>query len=162
VLAAVGARFVIARERGTETLPVDRFFTGFMTTALGEGDLLTGIELPSLEGGQAAAYVKFDHPATRYAVIGVAVVLGAKGGACMSAAVAMGGLVPTPLRATSVERALVGQALSDEVLGRAAAAVAADLGGDIVGDLYASAEYRKAVAPVWVRRALAAARGRLG
>jgi carbon-monoxide dehydrogenase medium subunit len=161
VLAAAGARFVSAGERGSQTVGVEQFFTGFMTTALGGRDLLTAIEIPAQDAGQASAYVKFEHPASRYAVIGVAAVLAVDGGRCASAAIALGGLVPTPIRATTVERALAGQALSDDALTKAAAQVAADLGTDIVGDLYASADYRKAVAPVWVKRALTAAAARV-
>lgn len=161
VLAAVGARFTFAAGRAMQTVGVERFFTGFMSTALGDGDLLTAIEIPIQGAGQAGAYVKFEHPASRYAVIGVAAALTAGGGRCTAAAVVVGGLVPTPTRAASVERALIGQPLSQDLYEKAAAQVASDLGGDIVGDLYASADYRKAVAPVWVRRALAAAAARL-
>ena len=132
-----------------------------MATALGEHDLLTAIEVPAKTAGQGSAYVKFEHPASRYAVIGVAAVLGVSGGSCTSAAVAVGGLVPRPTRASAVERTLTGQALTDATIASAAAEVAADLKGDIIGDLYASAEYRQAVAPVWVKKALAAAAARV-
>jgi carbon-monoxide dehydrogenase medium subunit len=64
------------------------------------------------------------------------------------------------MRGASVEKALVGQALSADIIAKAAGQVAQDLGGDIIGDLYASAEYRKAVAPIWVKRALTAASDR--
>ena len=161
VLTALGARFVVTSGRGQQTIAVDQFFTGLMATALGEDDLLTAIEVPAQAAGQGSAYVKFEHPASRYAVIGVAAVLSVSGGTCTSAAVAIGGLVPRPTRAPSVERALIGQALSDATIASAAADVAADLGGDILGDLYASAEYRQAVAPVWVKKALAAAAARV-
>jgi carbon-monoxide dehydrogenase medium subunit len=106
------------------------------------------------------AYLKFSHPASRYAVIGVAAILTVSRGAFAAAAVAIGGLVPRAARASSVERALIGQGVSDERIAAAAQLVAGDLGDDVLGDLYASAEYRKAVAPVWVRRALAAAADR--
>ena len=128
-----------------------------MATALGEHDLLTAIEVPAKTPGQGMAYVKFTHPASRYAVIGVAASLTVSRGTYAAAAVAIGGLVPQPARASSVERALIGQGLSAERIAAAAPLVAEDLGTDILGDLYASAEYRKAVAPVWVRRALGAA-----
>ena len=68
--------------------------------------------------------------------------------------------MPQPARASAVEKALVGQALSAEAIANAARRWSQDLGGDIIGDLYASAEYRKAVAPVWVKRALTAAADR--
>jgi carbon-monoxide dehydrogenase medium subunit len=161
VLAALGASFVITSGGGQRTVPVNQFFTGLMTTALGEGDLLTAIEVPAQAAGQGSAYVKFEHPASRYAVLGVAAVVGVSGGTCKSAAIAVGGLVPRPARAASVERRLVGQALADAAVAAAAAEVGADLGGDIIGDIYASAEYRKAVAPVWVKKAVAAAAARV-
>jgi carbon-monoxide dehydrogenase medium subunit len=104
--------------------------------------------------------VKFSHPASRYAVIGVAAAVSVSGGKCTAAAVAVGGLVPRPVRAAGVEKALGGQALSGETIAKAASQVSQDLGTDILGDIYASAEYRQAVAPVWVRRALTLAASR--
>jgi aerobic carbon-monoxide dehydrogenase medium subunit len=141
-------------------VPASGFFKGMMATALGEHDLLTAIEIPARQRGQGAAYVKFTHPASRYAVIGVAAAVTVSGGTCTSAAVAVGGLVPRPMRAPALEKALAGQALGAETIAKSAPLVAHDLGDDILGDIYASAEYRKAIVPVWVKRALTAAAGR--
>ena len=160
VLTALGARFVISSGGQSKTTNGSDFFTGLMATTLGENDLLVAIEVPSRQPGQGQAYVKFSHPASRYAVIGVAAVVTASGGKCASAAVALGGLTPQAVRAPSVERAIVGQALSPDSIAKAAESVAADLGDDILGDVFASAAYRKAVAPVWVKRALTAAADR--
>ena len=160
VLAALDARFVVSGGAGTTTVNAGGFFKGMMTTALGEHDLLTAIEVPAKQNGQGAAYVKFTHPASRYAVIGVAAAVTVSGGTCTAAAVAVGGLVPRPMRAPAVEKALAGQALSAETIANAARLVVQDLGDDILGDIYASADYRKAVVPVWVKRALTAAAGR--
>jgi carbon-monoxide dehydrogenase medium subunit len=160
VLTALGARFTIAGPRGTRTVDAGGFFTGMMTTALDDQDLLTAIEIPAKQKGQGMAYVKFSHPASRYAVIGVAASVTVTGGTCTAAGVAIGGLVPTATRARSVEKALVGQPLSADAIAKAAHQIAQDLGADILGDLYASADYRKAVAPVWVKRALTAAADR--
>jgi carbon-monoxide dehydrogenase medium subunit len=157
VLTALGARFTIAGRDGQRTVDAGGFFQGMMTTALGEHELLAAIEVPARSTGQGMAYAKFVHPASRYAVIGVAAAITASGGKCTAAAVAVGGLVPRPVRASSVERALVGQALSAETIAKAAGQVSEDLGIDILGDIFASAEYRRAVAPVWVKRALARA-----
>ncbi len=160
VLAALEARFVVSGEAGSTTVRASGFFKGMMTTALGEHDLLTAIEIPARQRGQGAAYVKFTHPASRYAVIGVAAAVTVTGGTCTSAAVAVGGLVPRPMRAPALEKALAGQPLGAETIAKSAPLVAHDLGDDILGDLYASAEYRKAIVPVWVKRALTAAAGR--
>ena len=154
VLTALGARFVVTGPAGHRTVEAASFFQGMMATALGEHDLLVAVEVPARTAGQRMAYVKFVHPASRYAVIGVAAVLTTSGGTCTRAGVAVGGLVPRPVRAMSVEKALVGQTLSADLVAKAAAAVSQDLGSDILGDLYASAEYRRAMAPIWVKRAL--------
>jgi aerobic carbon-monoxide dehydrogenase medium subunit len=160
VLLALGARFTVVGPAGTRTVEADAFFQGMMATALGEHDLLTAIEIPERTAGQGMAYVKFAHPASRYAVIGVAAMVNVKGNTCSSAAVAIGGLVPRPTRVASVERAIAGHTLSADAIAAAASQVVRDLGTDILGDVYASAEYRKAMAQVWVKRALADAAGR--
>ena len=131
-----------------------------MTTALGGHDLLTSIEVPVATEGQGSAYAKFAHPASRYAVIGVAASVTVSGGSCTAASVAIGGLVPAPVRASSVETALTGQSLSDDAIASAAAEVSKDLGDDLLGDIFASGEYRAAVVHVYVKRAVAAAAGR--
>jgi carbon-monoxide dehydrogenase medium subunit len=157
VLTSLGARFVVSSAGGSRTLGVGEFFKGLMTTAIGAHDLVTRIEIPVKAKGQGMAYVKFEHPASRYAVIGVAATVAVSGGTCTAATVAVGGLVPRPVRVVAVEKALTGQALSPDVINKAATQVSQDLGAEILGDLFASADYRKAVAPVWVGRALALA-----
>ena len=176
VLAALGATLTVVGAEGERSVGIGDFFTGVMMTSLGENDLLTSIRVPSA-AGRGTAYVKFSHPASRYAVIGVAasVGIGTKGGGwiskikgepketvCTEASVAIGGLVPTPVRCNAVEEALRDQAPSDEAFKAAAAAVSGDVGDDLLGDVFASADYRRAVAPVYVQRALAAAAGRAG
>jgi aerobic carbon-monoxide dehydrogenase medium subunit len=160
VLTALNARFMVTGPDGSRTVDAGAFFTGMMTTALTERDLLTAVEIPIRAKGQGMAYVKFVHPASRYAVIGVVAAVSATGGTCTAAAVALGGLVSRPVRATTVERALGGRQLSAETIANAASQVSRDLTTEILGDLYASAEYRRAVAPVWVKRALTLAASR--
>ena len=157
VLVAVGARFGLTGPGGPRSVEAAQFFLGLMTTALGDQDVLTTIEVPAKRSGQGMAYAKFAHPASRYAVIGVAAVLTTSGGVCSSATVALGGLVPSPTRASAVEAALARQPLNGDTMARAAAAVSKDLGGEVLGDLFASAEYRRAMAPVWVAQALSVA-----
>lgn len=157
VLVALDARFVVASSKGERTVSASEFFQGMMTTALDASEILAAIEVPSKKTGQGMAYIKFSHPASRYAVIGAAAVVTMKGGACEAAQVAIGGLVPVPARLRDVEAAVKGARPSEDVTAKAAAAATKQLGGDILGDVFASAEYRKAIAPVYVKRALAAA-----
>jgi carbon-monoxide dehydrogenase medium subunit len=160
VLTALDARFVISSGGQSKTSDARTFFTGLMATTLAENDLLIAVEVPVKPAGQGQAYVKFSHPASRYAVIGVAAVINANAGKCTSAAVVLGGLTPSAVRTPAVEKAITGQTLSPNTIGNAAAQVTRDLSDDILGDVFASAAYRKAVAPVWVRRALTAAADR--
>ena len=160
VLTALGATFNVAGPSGERTIAASEFPTGLLENALEENEILTGVSVPSAPSG--SAYVKFPHPASRYAVVGVAVILSVDGGTCSSASVVVGGVETMPTRAASVEAALAGSDLSDGALDAAAEAVAGDFGGDPISDIFASAEYRKAMAAVYLRRALGAARSRAG
>jgi carbon-monoxide dehydrogenase medium subunit len=160
VLVALDARILASGPGGERTIAADEFFTGIMTTALAEDEILTAIEVPASSRGQGSAYEKFSHPASRYAVLGVAAWVAVANGTCSAARIALGGLVPNARRAGSAERALVGKAINDDTIAAAAAQVAADLGDDVSGDIYASAEYRSAMAPVFTKRVLANAAAR--
>ena len=160
VLVALEARLMAEGPDGKRTLDAGGFFQGLMTTALKEHEILTAIEIPAHPKGQSSAYAKFAHPASRYAVIGVAAVITASGGKCSSARVAVGGMVPRPVRASSVERALTGQELSAENIAKAASQVTENLGNEVLGDIFASEQYRRSVASVWVKRALTQAAAR--
>jgi carbon-monoxide dehydrogenase medium subunit len=160
VLVALDARILASGPGGERTIAADQFFTGIMTTALAEDEILTAIEVPASSRGQGSAYEKFSHPASRYAVLGVAAWVAVANGTCSAARIALGGLVPNARRAGSAERALVGKAINDDTIAAAAAQVAADLGDDVSGDIYASAEYRSAMAPVFTKRVLANAAAR--
>ena len=162
VLRALDATIAVTGGGGERSIPAADFFEGMMATALGEHDIVTAIEVPAAPAGQGQAYVKFSHPASRYAVVGVAAAVTVSSGAVGAAAVALGGLVPAATRAASVEQALAGQTPSADAIAAAASAVSADLGDDLIGDIYASAGYRRAMAPVCVKRALTTAVERAG
>lgn len=162
VLTALGATFHITGSGGDRTVSAADFFTGLFETALAEGEILTAVDVPGEGAGTGSAYVKMFNPASRYAMVGVAAVVTVSGGTCTTASVALGGMVPSATKLPSVEAALVGQALDDAALTAAAAAVSSDWGDEILGDIHASAEYRQAMAPVFVKRALAKAAERAG
>jgi carbon-monoxide dehydrogenase medium subunit len=162
VLVALDARIVAIGPAGERTISADGFFTGIMSTALADNEVVTAIVVPSSARGQGSAYVKFSHPASRYAVIGVAASVTVAGNSCSAARVALGGLLPHASRAPAVEKALTGKPLDTSAIANAAAQAGSDLGDDVTGDIFASAAYRKAVAPVYVKRAIAAAAARAG
>ena len=162
VLTALGATFNVTGPGGERSIAASDFATGLLENALQEDEILTSVSVPSIPAGAGSAYVKFAHPASRYAVIGVAAIIDVSNGRCSSASVVVGGVETTPTRASSVEAALMGSDLSDEALFRAASAVASDFQGDPMSDIFASAEYRQAMAAVYVRRALGTAVSRAG
>ena len=155
VLTALNARFVIEGPGGSSrTAYPNEFFGTPLEPNLAANEIVTTVEVPSFAANQRAEYAKVAHPASGYAVVGGAVVVTLDGDRCSSASIAVGGLVPAPVKASSVERALIGQTLNVDNIMAASSQVANDLGSDVIGDFYASAEYRRAMAAVEIRHAL--------
>lgn len=153
VMLALGASVNVVGSGGERTITADDLFVDLLTTSLEPDEIITEITIPAGNGRRGMAYEKHPHPASGYAVVGVAVVLEAgEGGIAGSARVAVTGATANAMRLTAVEAALSGGALSAEAL-RAAADHAAD-GLEITGDHYASAEYRAHLLRVLTRRAL--------
>jgi len=157
VLVALGAHITVVGPRGERTLDASHFFTGIMTTALADDEIVSAVVVPSAGRGEASAYAKFPHPASRYAVVGAAALVIVAQGKCSAVSVALGGLLPHARRLPAVEHALVHQPATEAAIAVAAARTGDDVGDQANGDIFASAEYRTAIAPVYVKRALAAA-----
>src|SRR5262249_8224261 len=159
-ILALDAELVAKSTKGDRVIKASDFFVEMLTTALEPGEVLREIRIPTGKGKVGQAYVKVRHPASGFAVVGVAVNLSIDGGQCQSAAVGITGVSSKAYRATKTEGALQGKTLDVKTLG-AAAAFAAD-GVDVNSDLYASTEYRKQLAAVYTRRALETAISRAG
>ncbi len=157
ILVALNANFDFEGPYGKRVMPASGFFRGLFETMLGKQDVLTAIEIATEKRGTGSAYVKMSHLASGYALLGAAATLTVVDGRCTAAGVAIGGLTPKATRLPSVEAALIGKTLEIANLGSAAEAIQDDLGDDLLGDFYTSAEYRKAMAPIYVQRALKAA-----
>ena len=162
VLVALDARITAIGPKGTRTISAEDFFTGIMSTALAEDEVVSEIVVTASTRGQGSAYVKFAHPASRYAVIGAAALVSMEKDLCRAARIAVGGLLPHATRARAVETALVGKPGTAATIEAAVAQLHADLGDQVSGDIFASAEYRAAVSPVYVKRAVTAAAARAG
>jgi len=157
VLLALDAVFTVVGPNKKRTIKAGEFFQGLMATALQDREIVTAIDVPARRGGVGMSYAKFSHPASRYAVLGAAAVVVMKKGTCTAANVAIGGLLPAPVRLEAVQAALVTQKPTAEIIDKASALVSSSLGQDVLEDVYASASYRAAMAPVYVKRALTAA-----
>ena len=174
VLTALGASFNLQGPSGARTVAADDFFIGPFETAVGADEVLTGVSVPALAANQVAEYAKMAHPATSFAVVGAAAVVTLEGDGhghdhghdhdhdhghhhaprCTAARVAVGGLTPKPTRSPAVESALAGQELTLDSIAEATALVGGDLGDDLLGDVYASADYRRNMAGVELKHAL--------
>ena len=152
VMLALGAEMTAVGPKGSRTIKADDLFTGLFTTALAANEVLTQITVPVMAQGQAGAYVKHPHPASRYAVVGVAVVGSADGANVKGVRVGVTGASAHAYRARKVEDAINGQTLNASTI--AAAAGHAAEGAAMLSDLTASAEYRAHLVQVYTARAL--------
>lgn len=156
VALALHAQMYVAGPGGERTVPADEFFVDLLTSAVEPGELLTRITIPVPAGKVGMSYQKFGHPASGYAVTGVAAVLTLdEAGACQECSVAITGAGTKATRATETESALRGQALDEATIARAAEQAGAGI--EFLGDIYASEEYRQQLVRVYARRALSAA-----
>jgi carbon-monoxide dehydrogenase medium subunit len=144
------AELVAQSPRGRRSIAAGQFFTGFFATALAPDELLVEIRIPPQPGG--GAYLKFPHPASGFAVVGVAALAAVSSGTFEWVRVGVNGVGPAGYRATGVEDALAGRPSSPETIA-AAAEHAAD-GVDVNEDIFAPADYRAHLARVYTKRAL--------
>jgi len=153
---AMGAEMVIAGMDGRRTVPAAEFFVDYFTTALAAGELLVEVRVPK-HTGWGAHYEKFNRTAQAWCIVGAAATVRLSGGTIAEARVGLANMGPTPVRASAVEQALAGAPATADAI-RAAAAHAAE-GTSPPSDANADPEYRRHLAEVLVRRAVAAAAG---
>jgi len=158
-IIALRGSMVVTGPSGDRVITADDFFVDLLTTAMQPGEILREIRIEKPQGRFGQAYQKVPHPASGFAVVGVAVTLNlASDGSCQSSGVGITGVASKAYRATAVESALGNKKL-DEATIADAASHAAD-GVDANSDLHASGEYRRQLAQVHTRRAIAAAAAR--
>ena len=156
VMLALDATVTVAGPGGERQIGIDDLFVGLLTTSMESEEILTSVSLPASTAGSKQAYEKHAHPASGYAVVGVAVSLQVNGNVCSAARIGVTGAPEFARRATAAEEALAGQELNAETIA-AAAEKAVDGLGELNGDVYASAEYRAHLVKVLTKRALSRA-----
>lgn len=150
-LLALDAQLKLVSKDGERVLPLTEFYTGFMTTALGPGELVTEILVPVPRG--KTTYIKYGRRhANTPAVVTLAANLVLDGKKVVDARLALNGVGPHPLRATKAEAALIGSTLDSTAI--AAAAITAAEECEPFTDAVASEWYRRKMVDVYVRRAL--------
>jgi carbon-monoxide dehydrogenase medium subunit len=140
--AVVGLNATI--KTNERTIAADDFFKGIFTTALKEGEVIVSVSFPVPE---KAAYMKFDNPASRFAMVGVFV---AKSGSGVRVAVTGAG--PSVFRVKAME-----EALAKDFSGKAVENIKVPASG-LNSDIHGSAEYRAHLVTVMAKRAADAAK----
>jgi carbon-monoxide dehydrogenase medium subunit len=159
VMLALNAEFQLRSKRGgRRTVRAREFFKGAFTTDMKEDELLTDILVGPIKNG-AAAYVSFEQAASGYAMVGVCAVVGRKRRSIAHIAVGVTGLGEMPYLATGFDR-LVDSKGEPEVIANAAAETFGTM--EILGDIHAPADYRRHLAQVAARRAIAEAYDKAG
>lgn len=162
-LTALNAGIHVSGPDGDRVIAAPNCFTGLFTTTVGHNEILTAVEVAKESERTGSAYVKLANPASRYALVGVGVSVTLDlTGHCVASTVAIGGLTHCATQSLSVSAALQGRRLNDETINTAAQQIRNDLGSDILGDIHAGADYRRAMAPVLLERALHKAAKRAG
>jgi aerobic carbon-monoxide dehydrogenase medium subunit len=160
-MVALEAEMLAVSVRGERWVPARDFFVDLLSTALQPDEILTAIRVPVLPARGGEAYLKLHHPASGFAVVGVAarVVLDEKG-SIVRIGMGVTGIGPKAYRPAALEEMLRGKSPSAKRLAEACSH-AAD-GVEANADLYASAEYRRHLAEVYACRAIGRAVERAG
>jgi carbon-monoxide dehydrogenase medium subunit len=152
ILLAADGSVTVRGESGEREVAAADLFQDYLTTAVGDGEILTSVSLPALEG-YGFGYQKFNRRKEDWAMVAVcALVKKGADGSCEDVRIGLTHMGSTPLRATAAEEALRGGALDAGAI--AAAAGQAAVGTEPPADLNASSEYKRHLATVLCRRAL--------
>lgn len=152
VALAIGGSVHAVGPNGERDIPLDEFFVDLWTTTLEPDEVVTQVSLNRHGGQTHQAYRKFAHPASGYAIVGVAAVVDLDGDTVASARIALTGATSTATRLTAVEEAIAGKTLSEGAV--AEAVTGATEGIAINGDDFAPEAYRAHLVEVLTRRAL--------
>ncbi len=155
---ALGATLHVTGTSGSRSVSASDFFVDLMMTALQPDEILTSVEVAAAAAVTGSAYVKFEHPASGYALCGAAaVVTRGADGSCTGASLCFNGVSATAVSASGVASSLVGSDLSDDAIVSAVSGLSIP---DAAGDMFASAGYRQELAKSIGTQALLAARDR--
>jgi carbon-monoxide dehydrogenase medium subunit len=156
-ILAAEAEIHVKGPNGARAIAADEYFVDLFLTSLQPDELLTEIRVPALAANTGACYIKFPHPASRFAMVGCAALVTVEGGTCTQVRLGITGAANAAFRDTGVEDALTGQAANAASI-EAAAAKAAD-GAELMSDVFADEEYRGHLTKVYAKRVLLKAAG---
>jgi len=138
--------------KGERAVPLNQFITDAYTTVLAHDELVSEIRVKIPPKRTGAAYLAFKRAAPVYPTASAAVSVAMEGDVCKEAAIALGCVGLTAIKATAAEAALRGHQLTDKSI--AAAAEAARAAADPQPDMRGSAGYKRALVVALVKRAI--------
>ena len=157
VMVALNAEFVARSRSGSRTISAQDFFKGYLTTDLKEEEMLTELRIPGLPSRSGSAFVEFARREGDYALAGVAAVITLdSNGTIADARLGLCSVGPSPVRPQAAETLLRGQHPGNEAWAAAATAVVSVLDNPL-SDIHGSADYRRHLAGVLTKQALAIA-----
>jgi carbon-monoxide dehydrogenase medium subunit len=156
VMLALDADILIKGPNGARSVKANAFFQDLFTVDLASDEIIVGVQFAPVK---TAAYAKLHQRASHFAIVGVAAALDVKSGTIQSARVGLTGAGTHGTRLSTVEAALAGKPLSKATIDAAAQSAGADI-KDVNSDIHAGEAYRRAMIPVFTRRALEAAMAR--
>jgi carbon-monoxide dehydrogenase medium subunit len=157
-LLCLGAKALIAQQKGTRMVPIEDIFRGPGKTSLAANELLVELEIPAAPARSAGCYLRHTpREEMDIAVAGVAafLVLAPHGKTCREAGIALSAVAPTPIRVPAADALLFGKIPNRDLIAQVAEKVAA--AASPISDIRSSAEYRRELVRVLTRRALQAA-----
>jgi aerobic carbon-monoxide dehydrogenase medium subunit len=156
VMLALDADILIKGPGGSRTVKANGFFQDLFTVDLASDEIIVGVQFAPVK---AAAYAKLHQRASHFAIVGVAAALEIAGGTIKQARVGLTGASTYATRLADVESALAGKPLSKATIEAAAKSAGSGL-ASVNSDIHATEAYRRAMIPVFTKRALEAAMAR--
>jgi len=151
-LLVMDAHVVLQGTRSKRMVPLADFFTAPHKT-VANGSLMTEIVIPASKPNTRWCFLKFGRTNLDISLVNVAAGISLdKRGKCVSVKIALGAVAPVPLRCLKAESILLGQVVDEKLIQAAADAAAQEI--DPISDVRASADYRREISRVLVRRAL--------
>jgi carbon-monoxide dehydrogenase medium subunit len=160
LLLALDGEVEVASRRGRRVVAAEDLYAGYLTTSLEVDEMVCEVRGSLPEGRTGTSFVELARREGDFAIVGVAAVLALEGSEVRQCRLALSGVGSTPVRARAAEELVVSSTVDDVAVAAAAQAVADEI--EPPGDIHGSADYRRKVAGVLVRRALVAARDEAG
>lgn len=150
LVLAADATIEVQGSNGKKRIKATEFFQGLFSTALQDAEIITSIRIPVPGEGTKTSYQKFEQPASRFAIVGCAVMRSPDG----KTNIAFTGVSDTAFRDTNAENEISGKPINDDTINAAANAAVNNV--NVLGDHFASSDYRKHLAKLFLKKALQA------